>query len=196
VLADGSGTFDRIWNHLCAMREVTADFSVLVRIHVDAENHEAVPEFIDQFASTFDRDPRFKLFIRTLDRYGGPNDHCLPVLQGEQGRAIVARLRQYARDKGAAIFSADGFAICYAAKPNSFLVRADGRLNKCTIALDDPRNMVGRLREDGRAEVDSALVNPWIRGLFSGEEEALRCPMKGFADRALTGLETQPAQAT
>jgi uncharacterized protein len=193
VLADGSGTFDRIWNHLGAMQEVPDDFSVLVRIHVDAENHQAVPEFIDQFASAFGKDPRFKLFIRTLDRYGGPNDHCLPVLQGERGRAIVAGLRQYASDKGVAIFSTQGIAICYAAKPNSFLVRADGRLNKCTVALDDPGNTVGRLREDGRAEVDSALVNDWMRGFYSGDEESLRCPMKGFADRALRGLEAQPA---
>jgi uncharacterized protein len=182
ILANGSGTFDRVWNNVCAMRDVTGDFSVLVRVHVDAENHEAVPEFIDQFAATFGKDPRFKLFLRTLARYGGPNDGCLSVLEGERGRSIVTRLRQYAAEKGLAPFIPDGHTICYASKGNSFLVRADGRLNKCTIALDNPQNTVGRLREDGRAEVDSPLVREWMRGLFSGDEATLACPMKGLSD--------------
>jgi hypothetical protein len=32
----------------------------------------------------------------------------------------------------------------YPARANSFVVRTDGRLSECTVALDDDKNCVGR----------------------------------------------------
>jgi len=39
--------------------------------------------------------------------------------------------------------------ICYASKANSLVIRADGRIAKCTVALNDERNHIGDLKPDG-----------------------------------------------
>jgi uncharacterized protein len=74
--------------------------------------------------------------------------------------------------------------ICYAAKPNSLLIRADGRIGKCTVALNDDRNTIGRINEDGTVSVDNALLRPWLRGLSNLDPGALQCPLGGMAQMA------------
>ena len=66
-------------------------------------------------------------------------------------------------------------------------MRADGRLNKCTVALDHPANQVGRILEDGTLELDRDRTLAWSRGLDTGDAEELACPLQGIgrAEREL-----------
>src|SRR5262245_57541642 len=48
VQAGGQPTFERIWNHVLALREVPGEFEIRIRVHVDRENHAALPAFLDQ----------------------------------------------------------------------------------------------------------------------------------------------------
>ena len=181
----GKGTFDRIWENLKALRDLDRTFRVMVRLHVDRENEAALPEFLDSLAADFGGDARFELFARALGRFGGPNDEALPTLDAEGARAAVAQVRSLAAARGIRLKrTPPGAAVCYAAHANSLLVRSDGRLNKCTLALERPANQVGRIREDGTVEIDAERVLPWMRGLVSGSEEELKCPMRGLADPA------------
>ncbi len=186
VLPGGRGTFDRIWGNLCRMRERDDPFRVVLRVHLDRENVHAMPVLLDMIAAEFADDARFELFARPISRLGGPRDGSLPTFESaEEERAAVERVRALAVARGIRLRArAPGPSICYAARGNSFLVRADGSLNKCTIALEHPGNQVGWLRPDGTVEIDAARVEPWVRGLFSGDEDELRCPMRGLADRA------------
>lgn len=70
--------------------------------------------------------------------------------------------------------------ICYASKPNSLMIRADGRIGKCTVALYDDRNTIGKLNDDGTIDLDNAKVRPWIRGLGNMDVETLACPYKAM----------------
>ena len=186
VLAGGKGTFDRIWKNILSCRDVDRTFEILVRVHVDRENAGDIPAFLDRYREALANDGRFRLFLRPLSRLGGAMDHTIPVLEGEKADAILSSLRARARgDRSAAhpgLRPPEIPSVCYAAKPHSFLVRADGRLNKCTVALEHPNNQVGRLREDGSMEIDSSKMGPWIRGLFSANPHELRCPMEGYAE--------------
>jgi uncharacterized protein len=67
--------------------------------------------------------------------------------------------------------------ICYASKPNSLLIRANGRIGKCTVAFHDPRNDLGYLSDDGRIVINNAKLQPWIRGIGSLDPTELGCPM-------------------
>ncbi len=44
--------------------------------------------------------------------------------------------------------SGDEPYICYAAKPNSLLIRSNGRIGKCTVAFNDERNDLGYIKPD------------------------------------------------
>jgi uncharacterized protein len=67
--------------------------------------------------------------------------------------------------------------ICYASKPNHFLIRGDGRVGKCTVALDHPRNTLGKINPDGTIEVDQALARRWYGGLETFDIDQLGCPL-------------------
>jgi uncharacterized protein len=185
VLAGGKGTYDRIWQNLTMLREIPGDFHILVRLHADRENAHALPTFMDEYEQTFGSDPRFELFVRTLSRLGGPNDSVLPVFGADEGRKAVEALRQRARASRLKQREfTPGEAVCYAARGNSFLIRANGRINKCTVALEHPNNQVGRLLEDGTVELDVPRMGMWMRGLLSGDSQELQCPMLGYAEPA------------
>ncbi len=202
---DGKPTFARIWDNVLAMRGVDRDFSVILRLHVDRENLDAMYGFVDQIHEAFGDDPRFEIFLKTLSRYGGPNDASLPVLEGDEDARRFARLQQHAHGRvapagirgdtrsrapspararplqgTAPVTGKRSPTTCYAAKGNSYVVRSDGRLCKCTVILDHPSNTVGRLHEDGTVEIDPALARPWMRGLWSGDAGELACPMLGL----------------
>jgi uncharacterized protein len=183
VLAGGKGTFDRIWGNLIALRGLARKFTITIRVHVDRNNVEAMREFIDGCGDAFAADPRFELFVRGLSRLGGANDAELAVFAPGEGEAVFQELRSYARSRGLRTMQfSQSDSVCYAARGNSYVVRANGRLNKCTIALEHPNNQVGHIREDGTVDVDSQKMAGWMRGVWSGDPAALKCPMKGHAD--------------
>ena len=188
VLAGGKGTFDRIWGNLKGAREVQGNFTITVRIHVDRENQEAIPDLLDQYEADFGKDFRFDLFIRGLSRLGGANDPSLDILRGEEGAEVIDRLRENARARGLKLAEAtQGVPICYASRANSFVVRSNGRLNKCTIALEHPNNQVGMIRENGTVSIDAPRMAQWMRGLKTEDMAELKCPMNGYADPPATG---------
>ncbi len=76
-----------------------------------------------------------------------------------------------------------GHEICYAARANAFVIRSDGRGAKCTVALQDERNTVGRLCENGDIVVDPSRHLPWLQGLVSGDPIALSCPARAYLRR-------------
>jgi uncharacterized protein len=217
VRADGRPTFERLWTNVLAMRERTQRFKVRLRLHVDHENLEAMFPFVDRCLEAFGGDPRFVLFLKPLSRYGGPHDERLSILCSEEDHRRFAELElRAAGGSGPATSSrsipvpgasaparpAPGHGeVCYAARGNHFVVRSDGRLCKCTIVLDHPANQVGRLHEDGTVEISAAAMQPWLRGLWSGREAELLCPMLGLsepsrlASRASSLLEGQPPAA-
>jgi uncharacterized protein len=178
VRANGGPTFDRIWNNLLATRDRAGEFEIVVRLHVDGENQGAIPEFIDDYNRSFAEDPRYRLFLRKLERLGGTNDDTLSILAGPSADSMLADLGR--RNAGRSVATEPlSVAVCYAARTNSFVVRADGRLGKCTVALKDPANDVGRLLEDGTVRLEPQRLEPWLRGLWSADVPALRCPWNG-----------------
>lgn len=70
--------------------------------------------------------------------------------------------------------------ICYAAKANSLLIRANGRVGKCTVALSDDRNDIGSINADGTVAIDNAKLRPWLRGLTDLDPAVLGCPLGGL----------------
>ncbi len=188
VRAGGGPTFARIWQNLLAMRDIGRDFTVVVRLHVHAANTGQLPEFLDTFAKCFGGDRRFRLLFKEVAALGGPCDAEFPFLAESEREATLARLRQHARALTIDLVEADAPGVCYAARGNAFVVRADGRLNKCTVALGMAANVVGRIHADGRVELSGAKMLPWMRGLWSGNVAELECPMEGLASPAPSGL--------
>jgi uncharacterized protein len=181
VLAGGGGTFTQIWNNLKSFKRIKDQFTVVVRIHLATDNCASLAELINLYADTFATDKRFKLFIRPLSRLGCPRDSELPVLDDEHSAPLLEQLVRQAKKLGIEpMTTADLLPLCYATRLNSFAVRADGSLNKCTVKLDHPENQVGRVKADGSLRLDREKLFKWARGLKSGDKNELACPLMGI----------------
>lgn len=175
-------TFARIRANLLHMLATDLEFSLLLRIHVrDELRHEFAS--MAELLSEFD-DPRVRFFFRGISDLGGPHSGQITTMPLPECDALCDEFRQLAlriapRAQG---FVPSEDAACYAAAANSWVIRADGRVAKCTVALSDARNDVGRLTPDGNLEIDSDKVRPWIRGIFSNDEHELGCPLPGLPE--------------
>lgn len=177
VKIDGNPTFDAIWKNVIAAKNTDLDFRVLIRLHVNKDNEQSMMRFLRRVDTEIGKDKRFGFYIRQLSRLGGENDEHLPII--EDGKS-TERLIQSAKSIG---FSANGHAedyVCYAAKPNEYIIRADGSISKCTVALYDDNNRIGKLNKDGTMDLDSNKISQWCRGLFSGDKNELACPLRNF----------------
>ena len=180
--AGGRGSYDRVWGNLCGLRALAGDFTVILRLHVHGRNAASAPRFIDDFAAAFGTDRRFRLFLRPLSCLQKSPAADLDYLRGPARRRVIDMLARNARQQGLEPMTPATLPpVCYAARGNSFVVRADGRLAKCTVALDDPANDIGRLDEYGMIELDVDRTRTWMRGFTSGLAHELQCPWRGLA---------------
>jgi uncharacterized protein len=184
VRAGGGGSFQQIWRNLVAIRDGNAPVSVLLRIHLTTDNVPVMPEFLAQIRETFLSDSRFQVLLKPVERLGGPNDDKMPILTQEARPAILGELEAVVvgeRAEPERLFAAP--QVCYASRPNSLVIRADGGVGKCTVALSDPANAIGRLRSDGSLEIDNARLRPWLRGWVARDWSSIGCPYAEMPER-------------
>jgi uncharacterized protein len=200
--ADGRGTFDRIWKNLLALKTLDLKFEVQLRVHVRHDNLDSLKTLCREIALEFGNDPRFYVDFQDVRDMGGQGSSNVVVIpQSEFGRikhqlgALMAQtlgqevepeqpeVRQVGESASSRRASERNLAepyVCYAAKPNSLLIRSNGRVGKCTVALDDSRNDIGSLGEDGSVTIDNELLRGWVRGLGSLDIDELGCPVRGL----------------
>jgi uncharacterized protein len=174
ILASGAGTFERIWSNLLAAAATDLPFSIMLRIHITAQNQETIEAFVDDCATAFGSDPRFSFFFKRIANLGGSGEVRSVIPNKETGAALYNRLRAKYSAKPE---SYDDFSVCYAAQPNAFVIRADGRLAKCTVAFGAKSNHVGDLDEHGEMSTDIERLNRWFQGFTTLDVSALTCPL-------------------
>jgi uncharacterized protein len=196
VSAHKTGSFDVIWQRLAMMHASNlAGLVVTIRVHFDASSWPILvkqPSILDTIIEAFVRhDPRFKLYFHPVENWGAGSAEGIEFFgssedSGAALRDLLARVSnaglgpsQVPQLGQGPATGESGYAVCYAARANAFVIRADGAVSKCTVAFDDDRNVVGRLTKDGELIIDHELHTPWLRGLVSGDASALACPARG-----------------
>jgi uncharacterized protein len=119
------------------------------------------------------------LLLKPVERLGGRNDSTMDIVPASAQATIIHELEKIVVDgvEGEAVFFAP--EICYASRPNSLVIRADGRDGKCTVALADARNTIGQLLPDGSLQIDNMRHGAWLRGWATNDLEAL-APIQRF----------------
>ncbi len=192
IRADGGASFRRIWTNLVAIRASTAPVSILLRVHLTPENLPVMPEFLTGIRETFLADQRFRVLLKPIERLGGPNDDTMAIVRSEDRTRIMQELEAillHGVTDLRPLYPAPD--ICYASRPNSFMIRANGMIGKCTVGLTDPANNIGHLSADGLLEIDNARLRPWLRGWATQDSEALGCPYGGMVETRPKLLQLQ-----
>jgi uncharacterized protein len=174
----GGETFDTIWHNLLQTRDAVGQFEITLRVHISPNSADRIMRLVDMIAEAFGRDLRYRIFLKEVSRFGGPNDEYISLLTPRRARELSASIRE--RCSGIIPVGMDDEYpdyVCYAAKLNSLLIRSDGRIGKCTVALNDADNIVGILKRDGSIALDRTKLMKWAGGLFTGSREQLNCPL-------------------
>jgi len=184
--AGGTGTFSEIKRNLIQIQSSDIDVCVQLRVHVTAGNHLHLEDFADWLSETFLMDPRFSAYFFPIVDLGGPNQGGFPVLDQQKASETVNRLSERLhrpsprKEPISRVAQCKSQYVCYAAKPNAWVIRSNGRLAKCTVGFQDERNDVGRLLEDGSLELKKDNLDIWMRGWTNGDKMSLHCPFEGI----------------
>lgn len=173
--ADQSGTFEEIWNNICEFQKSELQAQVNLRIHFTPSSYQSLDPLIGKINTQLGDDPRFKVYFKAIERLGSPNDEKIQTFPDAEKERISSRLYNKLFTKEL-IFEDEPVSVCYASKANSFVIRANGDIAKCTVALNDAINRVGHLNEDGSIQIDNEHFRLWLTGLETKDEATLACP--------------------
>jgi uncharacterized protein len=180
-MLNGGASFSKIWENLRAIhsKKMLAQ-EIMLRVHIMRNNIDSVKLLLKRIADELGDDDRFSILLRPVERLGGPNDAELELMSHAEEKNIVKQLADtISSQMRVANFDRNldlENYICYAAKANSLVIRANGTIGKCTVALYDERNAVGKIQEDGKLLLDRERLVPWMRGLETLNADELACP--------------------
>ena len=174
-------SFGQIMRNIKALRDSDLNFEMLLRVHIRADNIESVRRLLEQLNCHFLTDARFKVHLKPIGNYGGPNKESIDSLVlTNNSSQVLEDLNKSLRDRPdsavGAVKTVPANAMCYASNPQSFVIRANGQVNKCTVALDDERNLVGHLREGGVIEFNVERFEHWMEGHYTADAQTIKCP--------------------
>ena len=183
ILKDGGGgTYDVIIANLRKITTLPGDCRVSLRINFSPENLAYMDEHLETMKAYFGHDSRFKMRFYPVSKWGGKNDDNLNTCDmsaSEHARQLeVKALKTGLQSEGRLerVSPGSDFTLCYAARPYNFIVGADGKLMKCTLALDKhDYNIVGTLRPDGRPDVKLDKLVKWVAPYFEEDATCRKC---------------------
>jgi len=184
VRADGAGTFDRIWANLLSFKDSGSDFEIDLRLHVSKGNEMSMESLSDDIAREFSSDSRYKVNFEKIKDLGtgvsglSPNEF-IDELADERIDKAVERFRGKLANVVADIEAGNSY-ICYAAMPRQLMIRANGAIGKCTVLLDDERNNLGQINQDGTFSMHDGKRTLWTRGFESLDHHEIGCPAKNL----------------
>lgn len=184
ILANRRPTFAKIWANLLSCKKAQGNFQITLRLHIHHENIDSVKRLYDRLNSSILDDRRFKVYFHKVSNLKPGYEIEEKVLGREEYLNALTYILGSDRMKGPVGEISEEHLqsyICYAAKPNSLMVRANGGIGKCTVALNDDRNNIGFLKEDGTLEISNEKLQRWFSGYAGLSEKTLGCPLSTLA---------------
>jgi uncharacterized protein len=182
-LKGGGSTYEQILDNVTAMKDYPEQFRVYLRTNFDQTSVDHLMPLFEAYKERLKGDPRFIVRLEPVGKWGGANDDQLQVCGVEEQIVAVETLKQQARSLGlnaeagpVAALEAVPKAVCYAARPYSFIVGADGKLMKCTVVLDNlPNNIVGEIEESGNLKLDEDRFAEWVAPHYKHDKLCNKC---------------------
>lgn len=186
ITRTGRGSFDKIWGRSIDAAATSLDFKITLRVHITDINQQSVLNFCKLYDQTLASDTRFKLFFKMIENLGGDSKIANHLIGKQSAKDLVNSLtKRYVGD--CKTLNKGGHGICYASKPNSLAIRADGNLNKCTVALNDDRNSIGKINPDGTLTIVNRKYSSWIKGFTTLDSWQMGCPLSYMNHNTVVG---------
>lgn len=164
-LANGNGTFERIIKNLIDVKNnvKTNVLDITLRVNISKSILQNIYSVIDYFNETLLVDKRFNLFLKLVGDYGG--DRIKNISEQLCDLNDLDDAIAYCKKIGINMYESAplgiGENVCYASKNSSWVIGADGKIYKCTVALYDDANHVGNVEENGEFKIFEDKLKLW-----------------------------------
>jgi len=176
ILANGAETFDIIWENLLAAKSTNFNIDILICIHLFSDNYTENIPLLQKIDNTFLSDKRFSIYFKAIQRLGSKNDIYIKEVVNEEERNMIDYLQQFITNKQQIIKINPDIFVCFAAEPNAMIIRANGSINKCIVALNESYNQVGKLNTDGTLALNQKKFLSWSKGFQTSDINQIGCP--------------------
>jgi len=155
------GSYKLILDNLINISLLPSSFKFKIMVRVNFNNSSATrnkrDKVLAKFYKLFGNDERFSYIFRPIGDYASSNNKKVEneVLCLHDSQNSIQKLYENeAISLGLNIaefgmYFGNGSAVCYAGKKNHFVIDSNMKVKKCTVALDDPINMVGTIEKNG-----------------------------------------------
>lgn len=179
---NGATSFDTIYQNLMSAHALTDTFSIIIRINFDQNNIDQIQDLFNLLKTDFSNDARFHILLFPIGRWGGSNDEKLNVC-GSNGFANQLEMENLAISMGlktqsrlSSMQAKNDMGVCYAARPYSMIIGANGTIMKCTVALDKMEdNIIGKLFPNGMAQINQERLEKWTEQSFENDDKCKKC---------------------
>lgn len=168
-LTNGGKTFDTIIKNLDAIHNLPKqyNFSITIRHNILADDNDV--SWYNYLDEKYGDDERFCILVCTVNDMGNNDVKKLNLLKGVQRYQAVDKHVNYIetlkiRSENVSKRSVElGRNLCYASYQNGYVIRADGRIEKCTVFQDHPDNQIGYLDKNGNLIIDTEKNQIWSK---------------------------------
>lgn len=177
-LASGKGSLQVILDNLKNISALPSDYNFSIMIRHNILNGDEDYTWYDYLKELFGNDKRFSVLIRPVGDMGGESVKQLDLVKDnslvERHAKYVSSIGMICKNDSMDHSSKPGQKVCYASLPNSYIFRADGRIHKCTVALDSPANCIGVVDEQKGVVIDEKKHKLWYEESIL--EKCYHCP--------------------
>ena len=171
VLKNGEGTFKKIVDNLLYIKNNYEKYkfaSVSVRVNMNREILENLPNFIDFYRANFGNDRRFSLALTPINDMGGDvvKEIKNQFIDTSEIYNALNKMNIY-EDPSIQISNimrafSPADAICYASKKNTYVIGSDLSIYKCTVHFSMKENKIGTLCSNGEPVINELYNQKWF----------------------------------
>lgn len=197
----GKHTLQRILDNLVAISSLPTEkyqFNIIIRHNILPGDEDF--SWYDHLKNLFGNDSRFSVLVRPVSDWGGNSVQSITVLSGDMLSEHMRKHVGYLNKIGMlcengkrSLFS----EICYANYPHSMVFRANGKIEKCTVCLDHPKNLLGVVSADRGIVLNKDINKLWSESTLKAEcyncKDLLSCLNKQCRMSAITSGEDEMA---
>ncbi len=176
TLCSGGKTFGIILNNLKTIKNTSKSgiWNISLRTNVTNDIIADRTEFVKEIVNFFNDDNRFNFMIRKMWTNETEESKRLLCSDDEFSEFIENCNLSYHSLHQEYTFAHNLSYICYASKGNAFVIGADGKVYKCTVALYEDINHVGYLTENG-LNLDENKLSYWLAPRIDNLEDCKAC---------------------
>jgi len=173
----GQATFNKIYANLLETKKSNDDFLISIRVHLTNSNYDSIKKLLKRISIDFNNDERYKVFLRQISDFGSGQTKDYQDILLKSPKEQIYELKKPYNFIRTLYDSEEKNYICYASKPNSFVIRSNGQINKCSVHLGHKHNIIGDLNKDGSINFFSKKqASNWFNVILNEDMSILGCP--------------------